>query len=151
MGDVEKNHKTRDLKCSIKIDSALRRSIPRRIKEPAAHQPDKAARVAVPIIITAAVRTLDTMTGGGGWEVEQLLEPLPLSHPKGDSSFQTRINPIQSRDSIFLKSKEADHQGNAPAVTPWGGYQAKPIEGMVWKFLQFVAPNRLLFCDYWDR
>ena len=47
----------------IKIRLALLRSIPRRIKEPSPPAPIKAARVAVPIIITAAVRIPDMMTG----------------------------------------------------------------------------------------
>ena len=47
----------------IKIRLVLLRSIPKRIKEPSPPAPIKAAKVAVPIIKTAAVRIPDIMTG----------------------------------------------------------------------------------------
>ena len=47
----------------IKMRLAFRRSIPKRIKEPNPPAPTRAAKVAVPMIITVAVRTPDTMTG----------------------------------------------------------------------------------------
>ena len=47
----------------IKIKLAFLRSIPKRIKEPKPPAPTRAASVAVPIIMTVAVRTPDTMTG----------------------------------------------------------------------------------------
>ena len=47
----------------IKIKLALLRSIPRRMKEPSPPAPINAARVAVPIINTAEVRTPDMITG----------------------------------------------------------------------------------------
>ena len=47
----------------IKIKLALLRSIPRRMNEPSPPAPINAARVAVPIIKTAEVRTPDMITG----------------------------------------------------------------------------------------
>ena len=47
----------------IKIRAESLRSMPRRIKEPRPPAPTRAAKVAVPIIIMAAVRTPDIMTG----------------------------------------------------------------------------------------
>jgi len=54
---------TAEERAPIKIRLALLRSIPKRIKEPNPPAPTRAAKVAVPMIITVAVRTPDTMTG----------------------------------------------------------------------------------------
>ncbi len=60
----------------------------------------RAARVAVPIIITVAVRT-PGHDDGMKQRCSKLLESLPLSHPKGDSSFFKLDQSHSSRDSIF--------------------------------------------------
>ena len=55
--------KSAEDRAPIKIKLALLRSIPKRIKEPSPPAPISAAKVAVPIIITAEVRTPDITTG----------------------------------------------------------------------------------------
>ena len=88
-------------KAPIKIRLALLRSIPRRIKEPSPPAPIKAARVAVPIIITAAVRIPGHDDGHGQGNLK-LLESFPLGHPKGDPCFfEARVNSLQTGDGIF--------------------------------------------------
>jgi len=52
-----------DAKAPIIMRELSWRSMPRRMKEPSPPAPIRAAKVAVPIIITAAVRTPDIMMG----------------------------------------------------------------------------------------